>query len=141
MVGPVEIKIVGTGADLWTVITYVRGLFQLVTELGRKVRTVKRAAFGTAFPAEGITSLIAADPLFFTVLIVLAFRTFALGLILKMWDAEKMPADLLGNGRRILIDPAGDLGKIFTPADTKFNGSTVSEGQVFFVASSFCRHK
>ena len=54
---------------------------------------------------------------------------------------EKMPSDLLGYGGRILVDPVGNLSKIFPTADSMFNGSTISEGKVFFVSSSFRRHK
>ena len=49
--------------------------------------------------------------------------------------------NLLGNGRRILVDSAGNLREIFPTADTMFNGSTISKGKVFFVSSSFSRHK
>ncbi|GMN97960.1 hypothetical protein JCM35486_37090 [Blautia wexlerae] len=52
-----------------------------------------------------------------------------------------MPSDLLGYGGRILVDPVGNLSKIFPTADSMFNGSTISEGKVFFVSSSFRRHK
>ena len=75
--------------------------------------------------------------LFFTVLIMLTFRAFPLGFILKMRNPEKMPSDLLGYGGRILVDPVGNLSKIFPTADSMFNGSTISEGKVFFVSSSF----
>ena len=43
-----------------------------------------------------------------------------------------MPSDLLGYGGRILVDPVGNLSKIFPTADSMFNGSTISKGKVFF---------
>jgi hypothetical protein len=72
---------------------------------------------------------------------MLTFRAFPLGFILKMRNPEKVTPNLLGNGRRILVDSAGNLREIFPTADTMFNGSTISKGKVFFVSSSFRRHK
>jgi hypothetical protein len=48
-----------------------------------------------------------------------------------MRNPEKVTPNLLGNGRRILVDSAGNLREIFPTADTMFNGSTISKGKVF----------
>lgn len=79
--------------------------------------------------------------LLYTVLKMLAFGALPLGFVLKMRNPEKVTPNLLGNGRRILVDSAGNLREIFPTADTMFNGSTISKGKVFFVSSSFSRHK
>ena len=136
MVGSVEIEIMGTAAYFRAFITYVRGLFQLSTESWSKVWTIQRTALRTTFPAKGITCLIATNMLFFTIRIMFTFGAFSLSLILKMRNAKEMPADFFGYGRRILVDPVGDLSKIFTTADTMFNSNTISKGKVFFISGS-----
>ena len=79
--------------------------------------------------------------LFFTILVMFTFGTFSLRLILIMRDTEKMPPNLLGDSRRILVDPVSNLSKILSASDTEFNGCSISEGKVFLVSSSFRRHK
>ena len=109
IVSSVEIEIMGTAADPGAVITHIRRLFEPVTELWCKVRTIQGAALRTAFPAKGMAGVVATELLSVTVLVMFTFGAFALHLILKMRDAEKMPPNLFRYRRRILVDPAGDL--------------------------------
>ena len=49
IMGTVKIEVMGTGPDLFTVITDVRWFFKSVTKYRSKLTAVHGAAFGTAF--------------------------------------------------------------------------------------------
>ena len=51
IMGTVKIEVMGTGPDLFTVITDVRWFFKSVTKYRSKITAVHGAAFGTAFKA------------------------------------------------------------------------------------------